>query len=210
MSLLSTKGFRQIDQETDQTILLRAGGNALSTYSQAVVLLGKTEPTAELIGSVVSCEDQKDNRLVMFRIKVVPGTILVGDVEVEITIPALETRINETISVGTFYEDSFSASADTLLSYSEIFVKVTGINSNNVEVSYNFTLHFVPQTNCDAPVITCVSNSSQIVFEYTSLVPPFTVKLNNNPVKVFQSLSSLVQYLNDNGIIINFYKEIEV
>ena len=54
-----------------------------------------------------------------------------------------------------------------------------------------------------------MSNSSQAIIEYSSLVPPFKVQLNNSANKQFDTLQELVAYLNANDIAVNFYKKVE-
>lgn len=207
MSLMTTKTVQNV---FDQTLVHKAGGNSLSSYSQAIILIEKSGPSVELIASPISCEEQATNKLITYRIKVTPGTLIVSDVNIEISFEASETTVFETTQSGIIFEKAYLETAKKLLVAPKVRVKVTGRDTNNVFITHTRDLYLTFETNCENTVITCMSNSSQALIEYSSLVPPFRVQLNNLENKQFDTLQELVNYLNENYIVVNFYKKVEI
>lgn len=209
MSLVSTKDIEYVFRGDDQTIVHKAGGNSLSSYAQAIVLIEKSGPSVELIAEPITCQEQAVNKLIEYRIKVTPGTLIITDANIEISFEASETTVFETTPSGIVFEKPYLETAKKLLVAPKVRVKVTGRDNNNVFITYSRDLYLTFETGCDSGNITCMSNSSQAIIEYSDIQPPFKVQLNNLENKQFNTLQELVDYLNANNIAVNFYKKVE-
>ena len=207
MAQIRTKLIPKLDSASDQTLVLRAGGNSLSTYSQAVVLLEQSEPQSFLYNSTITCEEQQQNSLKSFRVEVEVGTLLKEEVTITVTIPSLEMTVIREVASGTKYEETFSDTSSNLKNAPSIFISISGRTSNNEYKVFNKDQNFTVALDCESEVepINCFSNSSQIVFETSLIGLPVKVQIEGQEAKLITSLGEFVEYLQDNKFSINFY-----
>ena len=208
--MIITKGFPLIFANDDQTIIHKAGGNSLSSYAQAIVLIERSGPSVELISTPISCKDQTTNKLIEYRIKVIPGTLIVSNVNIEISFEASETTVYESTVNGVVFEKAYLETAKKLLVAPKVHVRVSGHDNNNMPIIFNRDFYLTFETGCNSDAITCSSNSSQAILEFSTLQPPYRVQIDNLENKQFNTLQELVSYLNENNIVVNFYQKVGI
>jgi hypothetical protein len=208
--MIITKGYPLIFSDKDQTIIYKAGGNSLSSYAQAIVLIDKSGPSIELIANPITCQEQASNKLIEYRIKIIPGTLIVSNLNIEISFEASETTVYESTPSGVIFEKPYLETAKKLLVAPKVRVKVEGRDNNNMPIKLVRDLYLTFEAGCDVESITCTSNSSQAIMEFSSISPPYRVQIDNSDNKQFNTLQELVAYLNENNIVVNFYQKVGI
>ena len=208
--MITTKSFQYVFNSDDQTIIHKTGGNSLSSYAQAIVLIERSGPSVELIANPITCQEQSVNKLIEYRIKVVPGTLIVTDVNIEISFEASETTVYETTPSGVTFEKPYLETAKKLLTAPKVRVRVSGRDNNNTPITFSRDFYLTFETGCTTNPISCASNSSQAIMEFSKIAPPFRVQIDNLENKQFNTLQELVAYLNEHNIAVNFYQKVGI
>lgn len=208
MSDLKNIPLRQAEDISDQMLSHKAGGTKLSSYGKAVVLLDKKGPSVSIICDNISCEAQEKNELITYSIKVNPGTLLTGLVNIQISFEGSDRVDFESTDASEIFIKDYSETSKNLVNKPSITVTVTGRDLNDTFITYTRVLKVPFSTDCDNSLISCTSNSSQVIVECTNIKFPCAVRLLGSDRQTFQTLQELVDYFNSNNIAINFYKKV--
>lgn len=210
MTLITTKSLKNLSDKNEQTLVLRPGGNALTTYYQAVELLERRYPVLELVSPLVTCTMQENNVTHFMTLKISLENSLVSDIKVVVFLYG-EQRIEEfTLVEKESIEFALNSKSVNLIKNNNIKVVITGLDLTGKELEFIKDFKVAYSLNCNTEEITpsCISNSSQVLYKVERIGNSYKIKINNDPIKVCTTVQEFITYLASKGLSINFYVEV--